>query len=118
MDEIAALAARAEDDTIDPRDLASSLADLLERSPGVGAAIALGLLAREPRIRPSRHLLIDPDDEAYRRWRLRVIAAAALRASAAGCVVERELADEFAESPDLERDVYEFTAATSATEVT
>ncbi|MBE7190110.1 hypothetical protein [Jatrophihabitans endophyticus] len=113
MDDVERMVARAEDDATEPGELATVLDELVVRAPGIAAAVALGLLAREPRVKPSRRLLIDPSDAAYRRWRRRVVAAAALLASAQ---VRHELAAEFADSPDLERDARAWvTGATGAT---
>ncbi len=75
--------------------------ELFEHDRVVAVSAAFDLLAGEPRIKPSRGLVVDPGDTARRRWELRVAAAAALLASPAAGQVFDELRDELAEDPDL-----------------
>ncbi len=103
--DLARLVARAEDDAAEPSQVRAALDELLDRDPALGCTTALGLLAREPRVKPSTALVIDPGDEVARRWAQRVEAARALLASPAGVRVQEELRDELADCPDLDADV-------------
>jgi hypothetical protein len=94
----------AEDENATPADVRRLLQQLLGTDPEVGAATALGILSREPRLKPSRRLLIDPDDDVYRRWEQRVAAAAALLEAPGHAGVGAELLAELAEEPDLGTD--------------
>jgi hypothetical protein len=100
-----ALVALIEDADTDPDILHSALTRLLHSQPGLGATAALGILSREPRIKPSGGLLIDPGDTVLRRWRQRVAAGRALVVSAALARVFDELYDELTDCPDLAHDV-------------
>jgi hypothetical protein len=81
------------------------LAQLLAREYELGVGIAFDILAREPRIKPSRALLIDPDDSARRRWSQRVAAGVALVESIALARLFAEIHDELSESAELAADV-------------
>ncbi|MGN6609073.1 MAG: hypothetical protein ACTHMS_18925 [Jatrophihabitans sp.] len=81
------------------------LASRLATDPAVGRAVVFDVLARGPRIKPSRSLLIDPSDTVWRLWQARVVAAATLLASPAVEPVVDELFDELAVSPELAADV-------------
>ena len=79
--------------------------ELFEHDPAVASSAAFDLLAGEPRIKPSRGLVVDPGDSAWRRWQLRVAAAAALLVSPVAARVLDEVRDELAEDVDLAADV-------------
>jgi hypothetical protein len=100
-----ALIALVEDERTEPDDVRLSLVRLLQLDPRLGARTALGVLSREPRIKPSSGLLVDPGDTVLRRWHRRVAAGRALVASAVLPDVFDELHDELTECPDLARDV-------------
>ena len=102
MNETEDLVVAAEAESTDPDELRTILDRLLAGWPGIGTAVALGLLAREPRVKPSRDLLIDPRNDAHRRWLRRVTAAAALLGSPSAADVRQELREEFTDDPDLE----------------
>ena len=84
-----------------PEATSTALTALLVADPRRGATTVLGILAAGPRYQPSRGLLIDPHDDAHRRWERRVAAVRALLASPAAALVADELADELADSPEL-----------------
>jgi hypothetical protein len=105
LDPIADLVRRAEDAASDPESVGNALAELLSTDPRVGASTALGILARQPRIKPSFGLVIDPDGVALLRWRQRVAAAAALLESPALDRIFDELYEELAESQEFAHDV-------------
>ncbi|MHA3701767.1 hypothetical protein ACXR2U_06245 [Jatrophihabitans sp. YIM 134969] len=74
---------------------------LLAADPRLGASTVLGVLSLPPRYRPSRGLLVDPGDDAHRRWERKVAVTRALLASPAATLVADELADELADCPEL-----------------
>ncbi|WP_375481706.1 hypothetical protein [uncultured Jatrophihabitans sp.] len=81
--------------------LAATWRALLAHDPDVGVAAAFDLLAGEPRVKPSRSLVVDPGDAARRRWELRVAAAVALLGAPVVARVFDELRDELAADPHL-----------------
>ena len=99
------LAARARDPAADPESVRTALGELLTTTPELGLTVAFDILAREPRYQPSRSLVIDPDEQAWRRWSLRVVAATVLLDSPVAATVFDELYDELAESTELARAV-------------
>jgi len=101
----AALVALVEHEDVAPDDVAAALVRLLRIAPRLGAQTALGVLSREPRIKPSTGLLVDPGDTVMRRWRRRVAAGQVLLASPVLPDVFDELYDELSDCPDLARDV-------------
>jgi hypothetical protein len=113
--DIRALVAVAENPDSEPEDVHAALVELLACTPEVGAATALGLLSREPRIKPSFGLLIDPSDSVLRRWRQRVAAGRALVASPALSRVLDEVGDELTDSADLAFEVLGTTTAVRRT---
>ena len=95
------LAIRARDPDGDPATVRTALTELLRTDPEQGLVVAFDILAREPRYRPSRSLVIDPYENAWRRWSLRVAAGAVLLDSPVVARVFDELYDELAESAEL-----------------
>ena len=85
--------------------LADAWRELFTHDPVVAASAAFDLLAGEPRIKPSRNLLIDPGDRTRRRWDRRVASASALLTAPLAPQVFDELRDELAEDADLTADV-------------
>lgn len=94
----------AEDPNAAPAVVRQALHQLLRTDPPLGAATALGILSRPPRIKPSRRLLIDPGDDVLRRWQQRVQAAAALLETPDHGGVRDELLAELADDPALAAD--------------
>ena len=86
-------------------DTKRAIADLLAGDVDAGVALALDVLAGEPRIKPSRGLLIDPGDAARQAWERRVGAAIALLESAAAVRVFDEIVGELRDAPELAHDV-------------
>lgn len=99
------LAADALSADAQPETVRAALGVLLERDAGLGLTTAFDILARGPRIKPSRGLLIDPADSVWRRWGQRVAAGAALVSSPVVARVFDEVREELAESVELARDV-------------
>jgi hypothetical protein len=95
----------AQNDDTEPLLVRAALRDLLQRDASFGVATALEILAREPRFRPSRGLLIDPANAARRHWGQRVAACAALLESSALPRVREEVEAEMAECADFAADV-------------
>lgn len=95
----------AQNEDAAPRLVRSVLRELLGRDATIGIATALEILAREPRVRPARHLLIDPANVAWRHWGQRVVACAALLESSALPRVRDEVEAELAECADFAADV-------------
>lgn len=89
----------------EPAEVVRRVTALLRDDPAAGRALVFDLLASEPRLKPSRGLLVDPGDTARRRWDGRVGAVAALLASPAAEPVADELADELAHDPVFAADV-------------
>jgi hypothetical protein len=56
----------------------AALTALIERAPHSGVTTALNIVDRRPRVKPSRNLVIDPNNDVYRRWRQSVPACVAL----------------------------------------
>lgn len=100
-DDVAHWVATAESSATSAQATAEALTALLEVDPRLGASTVLGILACGPRYEPSRGLLVDPHDDAHRRWQRRVVAARTLLASPAAGLVAAELRDELADSPEL-----------------
>lgn len=98
---LAKLVSSAEDGGADPDLVFATLTQLLDRDAALGAATALGILSRGPRIKPSFALLIDPGDTTMRRWRQRVAAGAALIGHAAAARCRPEVLDELSDCPEL-----------------
>lgn len=91
-----------------PAEVYDAVAALLHTDPVVGVAVVFDVLATEPRIKPSRGLVIDPADDVLRRWRRRVAVAAALLDSPHSARVADELADELDHDPVFAADVAAF----------
>ena len=104
-DRSARLLAAVRDASVHPGTRHDAWQRLFEHDPAVASSAAFDLLAGEPRIKPSRALVVDPGDSVRRRWELRVAAAAALLASPLATGVFDEVRDELAEDADLCADV-------------
>jgi hypothetical protein len=94
--------------------LGAAWQELFALDPVIAASAAFDLLAAEPRIKPSRGLLVDPHDLVRRRWDRRVASASALLASPLAAQVFDELRDELAEDADLIADVLALAAPSPA----
>ena len=95
----------AQNEDTEPLLVRTALRELLQRDASFGIATALEILARDPRFRPSRGLLIDPANAARRRWGQRVAACAALLESSALPRVRDEVEAEMAECAEFGADV-------------
>lgn len=104
-DGTAALLAAVRDPGTDAGTLAAGWRALFAWDPVLAVSAAFDLLAGEPRIKPSRRLVVDPTDSVRRRWDVRVASAAALLGSPVADRVFDELRDELAEDADLADDV-------------
>lgn len=105
LPEIGRLIAKAEDTDSSIDGVRQSVTDLLRLDAAVGVATALGILAREPRLKPSAGLLIDPGDTVLFRWRQRVAACGALLEDPAVIGVFDEIVDELSDDPEFAADV-------------
>ena len=95
----------AQNEDTEPYLVRSALRELLQVDATFGVAAALEVLARDPRFRPSRGLLVDPANAARRHWGQRVAACAALLESSVLPHVRDEVEAEMAECADFAADV-------------
>lgn len=82
-----------------PEETAAALREVLAADPRAGRGVVFDILAAGPHLEPERGLLVDPTNDAYRRWRRRVLAARTLLDSPAGDAVAAELHDEIHADP-------------------